>query len=88
MVCNTSPLVTQAPRARAGGNFRWLYNGLYEAELVHNFGPWPDAAHLERGTAAWWNTGRLHAYCGWVPPAEAEAVFWAAQPKVKGEDAA
>jgi putative transposase len=57
-------------------------NGLYKAELVHNFGPWRDAAHLERGTAAWaswWGKDRLHSYCGWAPPAEAEAAFWAAQ---------
>ena len=50
-------------------------NGLYKAELVRNFGPWRDAAHLEAGTpswAAWWNTRRLHSYCGWVPPTEAE----------------
>jgi putative transposase len=57
-------------------------NGLYKAELVHNFGPWRDVAHLERATAAWaawWTNKRLHSYCGWVPPAEAEAAFWAAQ---------
>ena len=55
-------------------------NGLYKAELVHNFGPWRDAAHLEVETAAWvswWNGKRLHSHCGWVPPAEAEAGFWA-----------
>ena len=57
-------------------------NGLYKAELVHNFGPWRDAAHLEAQTAAWaawWNTRRLHSSCGWVPPAVAETAFWAAQ---------
>jgi putative transposase len=57
-------------------------NGLYKAELVHNFGPWRDVAHLERATAAWaawWANKRLCSYCGWVPPAEAEAAFWAAQ---------
>jgi putative transposase len=65
-------------------------NGLYKAELVHNFGPWRDAAHLERETAAWaawWNTGRLHSYCGWVPPTEAEAAFWAAQANAKDKAA-
>ena len=54
-------------------------NGLYKAELVHNFGPWRDVAHLEAETAAWaswWNNKRLHSYCGWVPPAEAEMAFW------------
>jgi len=65
-------------------------NGLYKAELVHNFGPWRDAAHLERETAAWaswWDNRRLHSYCGWVPPAEAEAAFWAAQAKATEEAA-
>ena len=66
-------------------------NGLYKAELAHNFGPWRDAAHLEAQTAAWaswWDNERLHSYCGWVPPAEAEAAFWAAQAKAKEEEAA
>ena len=50
--------------------------------VVHNFGPWRDTAHLEAQTAAWaawWNNDRLHSFCGWVPPAVAEAAFWAAQ---------
>src|SRR5579875_358199 len=61
-------------------------NGLYKAELVRNFGPWRDAAHLEAGRpswAAWWGTRRLCSYCGWVPPAEAEAAFWAAGARLR-----
>ena len=55
-------------------------NGLYKAELVHHFGPWRNASHLELATAAWvswWNNARLHSWCGFVPPAEHEAVFFA-----------
>ena len=66
-------------------------NGLYKAELVHHFGPWRGAAHLERGTAAcaaWWDNDRLHSFCGWVPPAEAEAAFCAAQPRREEVEAA
>ena len=56
-------------------------NGLYKAELVHHLGPWRNACHLELATAAWvswWNTARLHSWCGYVPPAEHEAA-WHAQ---------
>jgi len=65
-------------------------NGLYKAELVHNFGPWRDPVHLEAATAAWaswWDNDRLHSYCGWVPPAEAEAAFWALQATNEGQAA-
>jgi transposase InsO family protein len=57
-------------------------NGLYKAELAHHFGPWRNAAHLELATAKWalwWNQDRLHSWCGFVPPAEHEAAWWAAR---------
>jgi putative transposase len=66
-------------------------NGLYKAELVHHFGPWRNANHLELATAAWvawWNKARLHSWCGYVPPTEAEAAFWAAQGHPKEGEAA
>lgn len=56
-------------------------NGLYKAELIWPRGPWHSAAALEAATGAWvawWNNQRLHSACGWVPPAEAEAAYWAA----------
>ena len=57
-------------------------NGLYKAELVWRRGPWKTVGALEAATAAWvawWNTARLHSACGWMPPAEAEAAYWAAR---------
>jgi putative transposase len=53
-------------------------NGLYKAECVWRQGPWRTTAALEAATAAWvgwWNTGRLHSACGWVPPGEVEATW-------------
>ena len=58
-------------------------NGLYKAECVWPQKPWKTAAALEAATGAWvawWNTARLHSACGWVPPAEAEAAYWASPP--------
>jgi putative transposase len=55
-------------------------NGLYKAELVGPNRPWKTVAALEAATAewvAWWNTRRLHSFCGRIPPAEAEAAYWA-----------
>jgi len=58
-------------------------NGLFKAELVGPAGPWRTVAALELATAAWvewWNHRRLHSWCGFVPPAEFEAAFYAGQP--------
>lgn len=59
-------------------------NGLYKAECV--YGPdtagWDDVSHLELATlswVSWFNSERLHGYCGDVPPAEFEAAFYAAK---------
>ncbi len=59
-------------------------NGLYKAECV--YGPdtagWDDIDHLELATLGWvhwFNHDRLHSHCGYVPPAELEATFYAAQ---------
>lgn len=55
-------------------------NGLYKAECVWPRGPWRTVSALEAATGqwvAWWNTARLHSACGWIPPAEAEAAYWA-----------
>jgi putative transposase len=64
-------------------------NSLYKAELVRNKGPWRNVDDLELGTArwvAWYNTARLHGYCGDIPPAEFEAAHYAGQNKA--DDAA
>jgi putative transposase len=59
-------------------------NGLYKTECVH--GPdtagWDDVDELELATLSWvhwFNEDRLHGHCKYVPPAEYEAAFYAAQ---------
>jgi len=60
-------------------------NGLYKTECVR--GPdapavWDDVDELELDTLSWvhwFNEDRLHSHCNDVPPAEFEAVFYAAQ---------
>lgn len=52
-------------------------NGLYKAELINRGQRWENASEVERATAewvAWWNNSRLHSACGFLPPAEYEAV--------------
>ena len=56
--------------------------GLYKTECV--YGPdacgWDDVSHLELATLSWvhwFNEERLHGYCGYIPPAEFEAAFYA-----------
>ncbi len=56
-------------------------NGLYKAELIHRRARWRSVEEVELGTAAWvdfWNERRLHEACGYAPPAEFEAAYWAA----------
>lgn len=55
-------------------------NGLYKAECV--YGPdatgWDGVGDLEVATLSWvhwWNTERLHSFCGDVPPVEHEALW-------------
>jgi len=53
-------------------------NGLYKAELINRGGPWRTVDQVELATAGWvafWNTRRLHAACGYTPPAEYEAAY-------------
>lgn len=55
-------------------------NGLYKAECAGPQGPWRTVTALELATAAWvewWNHRRIHSWCGFVPPAELEAAFYA-----------
>ena len=56
--------------------------GLYKTELIARRGPWRDLAHVEMETAGylyWFNTRRIHSAIGDVPPAEAEAAWYAAR---------
>jgi putative transposase len=54
-------------------------NGLYKAELIHRRGPWKTKAAVELATlewVSWFNTQRLLAPIGYIPPAEAEANYY------------
>ena len=51
-------------------------NGLYKAEGIHRRGPWRSFEAVEFATlawVAWFNSSRLPAPLGNIPPAEAEA---------------
>ena len=54
--------------------------GLFKAEVIHRRGPWPSFEAVEYATLEWvdwFNTRRLLEPIGNVPPAEAEARYYA-----------
>ena len=56
-------------------------NGLYKAEVIHRRGPWRSFETVEYATLEWidwFNHRRLLEPIGNIPPAEAEAQFYAA----------
>tara|TARA_R110002020_G_C16195719_1_gene765842 strand:- start:42 stop:947 length:906 start_codon:yes stop_codon:yes gene_type:complete len=56
-------------------------NGLYKAEVIHRRGPWRNIEAVEFATLEWvdwFNHRRLLEPIGNIPPAEAEANFYAA----------
>ncbi len=56
-------------------------NGLFKAEAVHRRGPWRNFEAAEYATLEWvdwFNSRRLLEPIGNIPPAEAEANFYAA----------
>ena len=56
-------------------------NGLYKAEVIHRCGPWRSFEAVEMATLEWvdwFNNRRLLEPIGNIPPAEAEANFYAA----------
>jgi len=56
-------------------------NGLYKAEVIHRRGPWRNFEAVEFATLEWvdwFNNRRLLEPIGNMPPAEAEADFYAA----------
>ena len=56
-------------------------NGLYKAEVIHRRGPWRSLETVEYATLEWvdwFNNRRLLGSIGNVPPAEAEAAYYAA----------
>ncbi|SIS92858.1 hypothetical protein SAMN05878426_1179, partial [Phaeovulum vinaykumarii] len=55
-------------------------NGLYKAEIIHRRGPWRSFEAVEYATLEWgdrFNNRRLLEPIGNIPPAEAEANFYA-----------
>jgi transposase InsO family protein len=56
-------------------------NGLYKAEVIHRRGPWRSLEAVEYATLTWvdwFNHRRLLGPIGNIPPAEAEASYYAA----------
>ncbi len=56
-------------------------NGLYKAEVIHRCGPWKSIDAVEYATLEWvdwFNNRRLLQPIGNIPPAEAEANYYAA----------
>ncbi len=56
-------------------------NGLFKAEVIHRRGPWRNFEAVEYATLEWvdwFNNRRLLEPIGNIPPAEAEANFYAA----------
>lgn len=56
-------------------------NGLYKAEVIHRRGPWRSFEAVEFATLEWvdwFNNRRLLQPIGNIPPAEAEAAYYAA----------
>jgi putative transposase len=55
-------------------------NGLYKAEVIHRCGPWRSFEAVEFATLGWvdwFNNRRLLGPIGNIPPAEAEAAYYA-----------
>jgi putative transposase len=57
-------------------------NGLYKTELVYgpDHRPWRSVEDVELATlgwVSWYNTDRLHSYCGDIPPIEYEEAHYA-----------
>lgn len=55
-------------------------NGLYKAEVIHQRGPWRSLETVEFATLEWvdwFNNRRLLSSIGNIPPAEAEATYYA-----------
>jgi putative transposase len=54
-------------------------NGLYKAEVIHRRGPWRTIEAVEVATltwVSWFNHHRILEPIGYIPPAEAEAIYY------------
>ena len=57
-----------------------IINGLYKAEVIWRQRSWPNASAVEMATLKWvdwFNNHRLFGPIGHIPPAEAEAKYYA-----------
>lgn len=57
-----------------------MINGLFKAEVIHRRGPWHSFEAVEYATVKWvdwFNNSQLLEPIGNIPPAEAEANFYA-----------
>jgi transposase InsO family protein len=62
--------------------------GLFKTELIHRQGPWRSMAAIEVATMQWvdwYNTRRLLEPIGNIPPAEAEANYYAAHAALEAQ---
>ena len=63
-------------------------NGLYKTELIKPRKPWKNVDEVEFATAEWvnwFNYQRLYQYCGDIPPAQAETIYYAIHDSVLAE---
>lgn len=61
-------------------------NGLYKAEVVHRCDPWRSMEAVEFATldwVDWYNNRRLLSSIGNIPPAEAEANYYAGMEELR-----
>jgi putative transposase len=66
-------------------------NGLYKAEVIHRRSSWKTIENVEMATlewVAWFNHQRLLEPIGYIPPAEAEANYYAAKATKEAQTAA
>ncbi len=57
-------------------------NGLYKTEVIWRQRSWPSVSAVEMATLRWvdwYNNQRLYGPIGYIPPAEAEANYYAAK---------
>ena len=72
---------TLGSRSRRPSRLAETINGLFKAEVIHRRGPWRSFEAVEYATLEWvdwFNNRRLLEPIGNIPPAEAEANFYAA----------
>ena len=54
-------------------------NSLYKKELIDREGPWEGAGDVTLATlewVSWYNTERLHSFCGYLSPDEYEENYY------------